>query len=187
MLHTSVYIYKCFKKAIRGIIVKESFVIINIKIEYLKEFLLFLKVNTRLQMQQLLDLWGIDFPDEPDRFKVSYLVSSVRLNVRIILRVSCKDNQGLRSVTDLYKSAGWLEREVWDMYGIFFEQNNDLRRILTDYGFEGFPLRKDFPLMGYVEVRFDEGLKRVVVEPIEMTQEFRAFEFISPWERVNEF
>lgn len=142
----------------------------------------FLKNHTNLKLNCLLDLWGVDYPGKKDRLEVNYLLLSVVYNFRVILRTSTNELEGLVSVEDLFSSAGWLERETWDMYGVLFFGNKDLRRILTDYGFEGHPLRKDFPLSGYVEVRYDDGEKRVLQEPLEVSQEYRAFTFKSPWE-----
>ena len=148
--------------------------------------LYFLKVHTNCQFVILSDLFGIDFmKKQKKRFQVVYCLLSIRYNTRIRINILVDDYSQVPSVLSLYKSAGWLERETWDMFGIYFENNNDLRRILTDYGFDGFPLRKDFPLSGYIELRYDDSLKRVVYEPIEITQEFRFFDFKSPWEQIE--
>jgi NADH/F420H2 dehydrogenase subunit C len=148
--------------------------------------LLFFKKHTNSQFVVLSDLFGIDFMKKQNkRFQIVYCLLSVRFNTRIRVTILADDFSKVPSVTNIYYSAGWLERETWDMFGIFFENNKDLRRILTDYGFDGFPLRKDFPLSGYIELRYDDSLKRVVYEPIEITQEFRFFDFKSPWEQVE--
>ena len=131
-----------------------------------------------------MDIWGVDYPDKNERFEVNYQLLSIYLNVRIVLRLTVEEFEGVDSVSSLFSSAGWLEREVWDMYGVFFFENTDLRRILTDYGFQGHPLRKDFPLSGFMEVRYDDSEKRVVYEPLEVSQEFRSFNFSSPWEKL---
>lgn len=144
--------------------------------------LCFLRDHFNLKFTCLLDIWGVDYPDRTDRFEVNYLLLSVRYNIRVIVRVQVRDSVGIPSVESVFSSSGWLEREVWDMFGIIFYKNKDLRRILTDYGFEGFPLRKDFPLSGFVEVRYDDSEKRVLQEPLEVSQEYRAFNFKSPWE-----
>lgn len=145
----------------------------------------FLNKHTNLQFKQLMDLWSVDYLGRNLRFEVLFNFLSVRYNVRVILKTHLKQDVGLMSLSSIYNSANWLEREVWDMYGIFFFNHPDLRRILTDYGFEGFPLRKDFPLSGFTEVRYDDEQKRVILEPIEVTQEFRYFDFTSPWEKLN--
>ena len=132
-----------------------------------------------------MDIWGVDFPSNKERFEVNYLLLSIRFNIRIIVKVTVNEEDAIESVEEIFSSAGWLEREVWDMFGVYFVGNKDLRRILTDYGFEGHPLRKDFPLSGYTEVRYDDGEKRIVVEPSELAQEFRYFNFNSPWEKKN--
>jgi len=173
---------KLFRLGVNSYILNNDLITINIKKEYLKLFLKFLKNHYNTRMVQLLDIWGTDFPGKKYRFEVNYLLLSIKYNVRILIKVGVAEDDTLVSITDIFSSAGWLEREVWDMYGVYFSGHKDLRRILTDYGFEGFPLRKDFPLSGFVEVRYDDGEKRVVQEPIEITQEFRYFYFLSPWE-----
>ena len=152
--------------------------------ESLVKLLTFLKFNTQTRYKTLIDITAVDFPDREKRFEVVYLLLSVSKNTRLKIKVCVDELTSLPSVVDLYPAAGWAERETWDMFGIFFKGNPDLRRILTDYGFEGYPLRKDFPLSGYVEVRYDSAKKRVVCEPLEMSQEFRLFDFSSPWEKV---
>ena len=132
--------------------------------------------------QQLLDVCGADYPDRAERFEVVYHLLSLTRNARVRVKVSTDEVQPVDTVTGVYPSAGWFEREAYDMYGVVFAGHPDMRRLLTDYGFEGHPLRKDFPMTGYVEVRYDEELKRVVYEPVKLTQEFRNFDFLSPWE-----
>jgi NADH-quinone oxidoreductase subunit C len=132
--------------------------------------------------QQLMEIAGVDYPDRAERFEVVYHLLSVTKNHRIRVRVSTDEEQPVPTVTDIFPVAGWLEREVFDMYGVVFEGNRDLRRILTDYGFSGHPQRKDFPLTGYVELRYSEEQKRVVYEPVALAQDFRDFDFMSPWE-----
>lgn len=134
---------------------------------------------------QLVDITAVDWPARPDRFEVVYNLLSLKLNRRIRVKLDTDEDTPVPSVMRVFSSAGWLEREVWDMFGIVFDGHDDLRRILTDYGFEGHPLRKDFPLTGYVEVRYDDALKRVVYEPVQLTQDFRAFDFESPWEAMT--
>jgi len=135
-----------------------------------------------LEYQQLMEIAGVDYPDRPERFEVNYCLLSLTRNRRIIVKVSASESTPVPSVTSLWPVAGWLEREVYDMYGVGFSGNDDLRRILTDYGFEGFPQRKDFPLTGYVELRYSEAEKRVVYEPVSLPQDFRTFDFLMPWE-----
>src|SRR3954447_4988257 len=135
-----------------------------------------------LEYQQLMDIAGVDYPDRTERFDVNYCLLSLTKNRRIIVHVSTDEQTPIPSVTGLWPVAGWLEREVFDMYGVAFAGNDDLRRILTDYGFEGYPQRKDFPLTGHVELRYSEAEKRVVYEPVALPQDFRSFDFLMPWE-----
>ena len=134
------------------------------------------------EYQQLMEIAGVDYPDRAERFEVVYHLLSLTKNRRIRIKVSTDESTPVPSVTSLWPVAGWLEREVYDMYGVLFEGNADLRRILTDYGFEGFPQRKDFPLTGHVELRYSEAEKRVVYEPVSLPQDFRSFDFLMPWE-----
>lgn len=134
------------------------------------------------QFQQLLDVCGVDYPERAERFDVVYHLLSLTRNARIRVKVSTDEAAPVPSVVDVYPSAGWFEREAFDMYGMIFSGHPDMRRLLTDYGFQGHPLRKDFPMTGYVEVRYDEEQKRVVYEPVKLTQEYRNFDFLSPWE-----
>lgn len=134
------------------------------------------------EFQQLMEIAGVDYPDRAERFEVVYCLLSVTKNHRIRVHVATDDDTAVPTVTHLWPVAGWLEREVYDMYGVFFEGNTDLRRILTDYGFTGHPQRKDFPLTGFVELRYSEEAKRVVYEPVQLAQDFRTFDFMSPWE-----
>ena len=138
-----------------------------------------------LQFKQLTDLTAVDYPERAQRFEVVYQMLSLALNARIRVLTSVEDGDIVPSVIDLFASANWAEREVWDMFGIFFSGHPDLRRLLTDYGFEGHPLRKDFPLTGYVEVRYNDTERRVVYEPVHLTQEYRDFDFLSPWEGMQ--
>ena len=151
----------------------------------LLEVLRFLRDDPKCRFTVLCDICGVDFPDRPLRFEVVYNLLSMSLNQRIRVKLETDENEPVPSATGLYSSAGWWEREAWDLFGIFFAGNRDLRRILTDYGFEGHPLRKDFPLTGYVELRYDEEQKRVVYEPVRLQQEFRSFDFMSPWEGMD--
>jgi len=140
-----------------------------------------LKDDADFQFQQLIELCGVDYPERPLRFDVVYLLLSLTKNLRVRIKVQTDEDTAVPSVTGVYPNADWCERETFDMYGVFFSGHPDLRRILTDYGFHGHPLRKDFPMTGYVEVRYDDSLKRVVYEPVKIT-EYRAFDFLSPWE-----
>lgn len=153
--------------------------------EYVVAFATFLKNHSNSQCKQLIDVTAVDYPSRSSRFSVVYQISSVQYNSRIRLETRVDEITPVSSMTGVYSSAAWWERECWDMFGIFFSNHPDLRRILTDYGFSGHPLRKDFPLSGYVEVRYDDSEKRVVTEPVEMTQEFRYFDFASPWEQLE--
>ena len=135
-----------------------------------------------LEYQQLMEIAGVDYPDREERFECVYMLLSLTRNHRIQVRVSTDEVKPVPSVTGIWPVAGWLEREVYDMYGVLFDGNPDLRRILTDYGFRGHPQRKDFPLTGYVELRYSEEAKRVVYEPVQLAQDFRTFDFMSPWE-----
>ena len=135
-----------------------------------------------LAYQQLMEIAGVDYPARPERFEVCYHLLSLTKNHRIRVKVTTDEDTPVPTVTHIWPVAGWLEREVYDMYGVVFSGNPDLRRILTDYGFKGFPQRKDFPLTGYVELRYSEEAKRVVYEPVKLAQDFRTFDFMSPWE-----
>jgi NADH-quinone oxidoreductase subunit C len=139
-------------------------------------------LRDRFEYQQLMEIAGVDYPQRPERFEVVYHLLSITKNHRIRLRLSADEDTPVPSVTAIYPVAGWLEREVFDLYGVIFDGNDDLRRILTDYGFRGHPFRKDFPLTGYVELRYSEEQKRVVYEPVQLPQDFRSFDFLSPWE-----
>ena len=139
-------------------------------------------LRDQFRIQQLLDLCGVDYPDRKERFEVVYHLLSMTRNARLRVKVSTDETQPVPSVISAYPAANWFEREAYDMYGMLFSGHPDMRRLLTDYGFEGHPLRKDFPMTGYVEVRYDEEQRRVVYEPVKLTQEFRTFDFLSPWE-----
>ena len=158
---------------------------ITAKRESIIEVLRFLKDDSQTQFWNIIDLCGVDYPQREERFDVVYHLLSPRLNARIRVKISTDEDTPVESVTGVYPGANWFEREAWDMYGIMFTGHPDMRRLLTDYGFEGHPLRKDFPLTGYVEVRYDEEVKRVVYEPVSLRQEFRNFDFESPWEGTD--
>jgi NADH-quinone oxidoreductase subunit C len=147
--------------------------------------LTFLRDDVNCQFKQLMDVCGVDYPERERRFEVVYHLLSLTQNQRIRVKVVTDETTPVPSVTSVFSSANWWEREVWDLFGIYFSDHPDLRRILTDYGFEGHPLRKDFPLTGFVELRYDDEQKRVVYEPVKLSQEFRRFDFLSPWEGVQ--
>ena len=168
----------------KSVISKEEITIYT-SAEYLVPLLSFLKIHTSSQYQMLIDITAVDYPDREKRFEVVYILMSLKYNSRLRVKVCVDEITGIPTVEGLFPNASWYERETWDMFGVFFQGNKDLRRILTDYGFEGYPLRKDFPLSGYVEARYDDTLRRVVIEPLELTQEFRLFDFKSPWEKIK--
>ena len=155
---------------------------IEIGIEDLYSTILYLKTNNKCRFKQLIDITAVDYPEREKRFKMVYLLLSHENNLRIIINMNIDEGKTVPSITKIFPSANWMEREVFDMYGIFFKDHPDLRRILTDYGFEGHPLRKDFPLTGHTEVRYSEDKKKVISEPVKLYQEYRNFDFESPWE-----
>lgn len=159
--------------------------IFTIRREELRRFLTFLINDANCDFRQLMDICGVDYPERDERFEVVYNLLSLKHNFRLRVKLAVGEETPVDSVCGIFSGANWFEREVWDMYGIRFNDHPDLRRILTDYGFEGHPLRKDFPLTGFVEVRYDETQKRVVYEPVKLAQEFRNFDFTSPWEGMT--
>jgi NADH-quinone oxidoreductase subunit C len=159
--------------------------VLNADYRAIIKILTYLRDDIHCQFKVLVELCGVDYPERENRFDVIYCLLSLTHNQRIKVKVQVDENSPIPSVTSVFSSAGWWEREAWDLFGIYFSNHPDLRRILSDYGFEGHPLRKDFPLTGYVEVRYDDQEKRVVYEPVKLTQEFRNFEFLSPWEGVQ--
>jgi len=162
----------------------ELVIIVNLaQIVLLMEFL---KQESKCQFTTLIDITAIDYPGRADRFDVVYHLLSMPLNFRLRLKATIEDGEAVPSISSVFPCANWFEREVFDMYGIVFSGHPDLRRLLTDYGFSGHPLRKDFPLTGYSEVKYDEVQKKVVYEPVELVQEFRNFDFISPWEGIGD-
>ena len=173
-----------------GAIVKDLYIVGDqlvaiVEKEDIAKLLVFLRDDVNCQFKQLMDICGVDYPERPQRFEVVYNLLSLVHNNRVTVKVMLDDNSSIPSVSKVFSSADWWEREIWDLFGIFFSGHPDLRRILTDYGFDGHPLRKDFPLTGYVEVRYDDAKKRVVYEPVKLTQEYRDFDFLSPWEGMN--
>tara|TARA_B100001123_G_C14982277_1_gene896130 strand:+ start:31 stop:621 length:591 start_codon:yes stop_codon:yes gene_type:complete len=167
---------------IKNTTIKHGQIYITIGPEDLLEVIIFLKTNTNTKFKQLIDITAVDYPEDQKRFKMVYLFLSHELNQRIILSFFISEYQQIPSLTKIFPSSNWMEREIFDMYGVKFTDHPDLRRILTDYGFEGFPLRKDFPLTGHNEVRYSEDEKKVVYEPVKLEQNYRNFDYDSPWE-----
>ena len=160
-------------------------IVLRIPASSIQQVLAALRDDKYAAFNQLSDLTAVDYPERPERFELVYQLLSMRNNMRLRLLAAVGEGQAVPSAATVYSSANWAEREVWDMFGIFFAGHPDLRRLLTDYGFEGHPLRKDFPLTGHVEVRYDDTLRRVVNEPVSLVQEFRDFDFLSPWEGMQ--
>ena len=158
---------------------------VTARADLIVKVLTFLREDSNCKFGLLMDLCAVDYPERPRRFDVVYNLLSLNHNHRVRVKICTDEGTPVPSATGVYSAAGWFEREAWDMYGVYFSDHPDLRRILTDYGFEGFPLRKDFPLTGYVEVRYDDEQKRVVYEPVSLTQEFRRFDFMTPWEGAD--
>ena len=156
--------------------------IVRVRSASIAKVLTFLRDDSACLFTVLVDVCGADYPEREERFEVVYNLLSLRHNQRVRVKVTTDEMAPVPSVVSVFSTAGWYERETWDLYGVTFSENPDLRRIMTDYGFEGHPLRKDFPLTGYVEVRYDDEQKRVVYEPVQLTQDFRSFDFMSPWE-----
>jgi len=166
---------------------KRKELIIYVYPSYILPFFFFIRDHVNMQYKQLMDVTAVDFIDLPLRFEIVYNLLSLRYNTRIRIKTRIDEFTPISSVTQVFSCAAWWEREVWDMFGVFFSLHPDLRRILTDYGFQGHPLRKDFPLIGFVEVRYDDSEKRVISERVEMTQQLRFFDFASPWETLYTF
>jgi NADH-quinone oxidoreductase subunit C len=179
------YILQSIAEGVRGAameVLHDNEMVLKVPRENIAQVLLFLRDDARCQFKILTDICGVDYPERESRFEVVYNLLSIKYNSRIRVKVVAKEDDLVPSVVNVFSAANWYEREVWDMYGVYFSEHPDLRRILTDYGFDGHPQRKDFPLTGYVEVRYDENKKRVVYEPVKLEQEFRTFDFVSPWE-----
>ncbi len=162
--------------------IKHSHIYLNIDSHDLVEILLFLKTDNNTKFRQLIDITAVDYPEKDKRFNMVYLLLSHELNQRIHIDYNISEKEIPSSITSIYPSANWMEREIFDMYGIKFKNHPDLRRILTDYGFEGYPLRKDFPLTGHTEVRYSEEKKKVIYEPVKLEQNYRNFDYESPWQ-----
>ena len=184
---------KNLEKVLSNLLAKDTYKIkfendnykITINPQHLYKVVKNFKDNDKLKFSQLLELTAVDYPDRKSRFTLVYIFLSIEYNSRIIITANLGEDDSVESITSLFPSANWYEREVWDLFGITFINHPDLRRILTDYGFNGFPLRKDFPLSGNVEVRYDMATKKVIYEPVKLTQDFRDFDFESPWEGKN--
>jgi len=168
--------------AVNSIVWEFDEMTVNARRASLKQVITFLKSDGQCKFDSLIDICGVDYPARERRFDVVYHMLSMAHNHRIRVKVTTDEVEPVRSIAEIFPNADWYEREAFDMYGIIFDQHPDLRRLLTDYGFEGYPLRKDFPLSGYVEVRYDEERKAVVYEPVNLPQEYRSFDFMSPWE-----
>ena len=170
---------------ITGVSFESGELVVAVRLEAIDRVLKFLRDNINCQFKLLMDVCGVDYPERERRFEIVYNLLSLTHNLRIRIKVTCGEDEPVPTVTGVFSSANWWEREVWDLFGVMFSGHPDLRRILTDYGFEGHPLRKDFPLTGFVEMRYDDEKKRVVYEPVKLTQEYRTFDFLSPWEGVQ--
>jgi len=179
------YVQDTLGDAVTGITMHLGELSIEINRDDVLKIIKFLCDDVNCQFLTLLDVCGVDYPEDDERFEIVYHMLSMTHNNRIRIKLRTDEDTPVASVTSLFSSANWWEREIWDLFGVAFIDHPDLRRILTDYGFEGHPLRKDFPLTGYVEVRYDDAQKRIVYEPVKLTQEFRSFDFLSPWEGVQ--
>jgi NADH-quinone oxidoreductase subunit C len=180
------YVQAALPQQVGSVDTSRDELVIVVRRESIARVLTFLRDDVNCQFKQLMDICGVDYPGRPERFEVVYNLLSLTHNRRIRVKVWTDEQSAVPTVTGVFNSAGWWERETYDLYGIWFREHPDLRRILTDYGFEGHPLRKDFPLTGYVEVRYDDELKRIVYEPVKLTQDFRNFDFLSPWEGIQQ-
>ncbi len=185
LLDLGSYIQDTLGQSVEDVDVRLGELSIRVARDDISKVLKFLRDDGNCQFSTLLDVCGVDYPEDEERFEVVYNLLSMTHNQRIRVKIRTDEDTPVDSAVPLFNAANWWEREVWDMFGIGFVGHPDLRRILTDYGFEGHPLRKDFPLTGYVELRYDDEQKRVVYEPVKLTQEFRTFDFLSPWEGVQ--
>jgi NADH-quinone oxidoreductase subunit C len=181
------YVQASIVADVLDVTVEDGELCIVVRPESVARVLTFLRDDMNCQFKQLMDVCGVDYPGRAERFEVVYNLLSLTHNRRIRVKLATDAETPVPSVTPVFSSANWWEREAWDLFGIYFVGHPDLRRILTDYGFEGHPLRKDFPLSGYVEVRYDEKQRRVVYEPVSLPQEFRSFDFLSPWEGIQPY
>jgi NADH:ubiquinone oxidoreductase subunit C len=179
-------ILNLYKKYISYVILKNNIdneALLVIKKDFFYNLIVSLSSSSIFQAKLLNDICVVDLPEKQNRFELNYNITSVKYNFRFFIKTFT--TAYIPSISGIFKSANWIERECWDMFGVFFVNHPDLRRILTDYGFEGFPLRKDFPLTGYIEVRYDDEKSNIVYEPLEMSQEYRLFNFTSPWEKIK--
>jgi NADH-quinone oxidoreductase subunit C len=179
------YIAQALPNDVASVDVKLDELIVTARASAIVRVLTFLRDDTNCLFKLLMDVCGADYPQREQRFEVVYNLLSLKHNQRVRVKALTDEATPVPSVVSVFSSANWFEREAWDLYGIFFSDHPDLRRLLTDYGFQGHPLRKDFPLTGYVEVRYDQEQKRVVYEPVKLTQDFRSFDFLSPWEGMT--
>ncbi len=179
------HIESALENEVTGYSITNGALCVTARTDQIVKVLTFLRDDPECRFRVLVDLCGVDWPQRHNRFDVVYHLLSLHLNQRIRVKVETDEATPVPSVTGVYSAAGWFERELWDMFGVMVSDHPDLRRILTDYGFQGHPLRKDFPLSGYVEMRYDEEQKRVVYEPVKLSQEFRNFDFLSPWESAK--
>ena len=179
------YVAEALPQEVLGTEIELDELMVRARRDLIVKVLTFLRDDVNCRFQQLMDLCGVDYPEREKRFEVVYNLLSLTHNMRVRVKVETDEETPVPSVSGVFSSATWWEREAWDLFGIYFSEHPDLRRIMTDYGFDGHPLRKDFPLTGYVEVRYDDEQKRVVYEPVKLTQEFRTFDFLSPWEGVQ--
>lgn len=179
------YIVAAMPQYVLGADLQQGELVVTASRDGLVKVMTFLRDDSNCLFKQLVDLCGVDYPDREMRYEVVYNLLSTSQNHRVRVKVAAGEGTPVPSISSVFSAAGWYEREAWDLYGVFFSNHPDLRRILTDYGFEGHPLRKDFPLTGYVELRYDEDQKRVVYEPVKLAQEFRNFDFMSPWEGMG--
>src|SRR6266478_3017997 len=186
LIDLGAYVTSAMPERVLGTEIVHGQLIVRVQRDAVVPMMTLLRDDPKCLFKVMIDLCGVDYPDRPERFEVVYHLLSLTLNHRIRLKVATDEDNPVPSIAGVYSAAGWFEREAWDLFGIYFADHPDLRRLLTDYGFEGHPLRKDFPLTGYVEVRYDEDQKRVVYEPVKLKQEFRSFDFVSPWEGMNE-
>lgn len=176
------YLLQEMRRAVDDVSIFKNEVVVLARADKIPDLLHFLKTDQNCSFEQLIGLTAADYPADANRFEVVYCLLSMRFNRRVIVKIRTNETTPVKTVNVIYKSAGWYEREVWDMYGVKFDGHPDLRRILTDYGFEGHPLRKDFPLTGYYEVRYDNEAKKVVYDEVDLQQEYRNFDYLSPWE-----
>ncbi len=179
------YVAEALPQEVLGTEIEFDELMVRVRRDAIVKVLTFLRADVNCRFQQLMDLCGVDYPEREKRFEVVYNMLSLTHNMRVRVKVETDEETPVPSVSGVFSAATWWEREAWDLFGIYFSDHPDLRRIMTDYGFDGHPLRKDFPLTGYVEVRYDDEQKRVVYEPVKLTQEFRTFDFLSPWEGVQ--